>query len=108
MTPEQTYWRRSQRPLATMSVVLIDSRHSRGIDPKPGLVGTGYVELALGLFGLCAGLLGRPSSVLDPSNSTYNSNVHKHTPEHMRRYGKWFCCCYGCGLVRQLFGHTSL
>ena len=37
-----------QRPLATMSVVLIDSRHSRGIDPKPGLVGTGYVELALG------------------------------------------------------------
>ena len=42
-----------QRPLATMSVVLIDSRHSRGIDPKPGLVGTGYVELALGPQRVC-------------------------------------------------------
>ena len=42
-----------QRPLATMSVVLIDSKHSRGIDPKPGLVGTGYVELALGPQRVC-------------------------------------------------------
>ena len=48
-----------------MSVVLTDSRHSRGIDPKPGLSGAGYVELALGShtgqsdtsMGLCAGFV---------------------------------------------------
>ena len=55
----------AQRPLATVSVVLTNSKHSRGIDPKPGLFGAGYVELALGShtgqsatgMRLCAGLL---------------------------------------------------
>ena len=64
-----TYDALAQRPLATVGWYT-DSRHSRGIDPKPGLSGSGYVDLALGPhtgqsdtgMGLCAGLRARSAT----------------------------------------------
>ena len=48
LRPQVVYLRKlPQRPPARMSVVLIHSGHGRGNDPKPGLSGSGYVELAL-------------------------------------------------------------